>query len=134
LKIRFISDLTEIPILWDRVLPHIVFVNNTGLLTSDHIKAYLENGSYFMWIAEDGDKIVGVLTCYFIEYPLQWCMRIVTLGGENMDSWFEGLPVIEKWAKEYGCTSIELHGRKGWEKFLNKDGYGFENVILRKKL
>lgn len=42
------------------------------------------------------------------------------------------LGVVEAWAKELGCTRMEIMGRKGWERVL-KD-YTFKSITLKKEL
>ena len=52
-------------------------------------------------------------------------------GATNSQEW---LDIIEKWAEENDCDSIETYCRKGFIKKLEKFGYSNTYVVLGKEL
>lgn len=58
------------------------------------------------------------------------------LAGGNMAELKAMTPSIEQWARDRGCTSAYLTGRKGWEKtWLTRDGgYTPRLVVFEKAL
>ena len=54
------------------------------------------------------------------------------LGGGEMDALKALDEPIEAWAREQGCTRIEIQGRRGWERALR--GYRHRGVVLTREL
>lgn len=61
---------------------------------------------------------------FFIEY----------IAGDNMDRWLDLLEKLEDNAREEGCKSIALCGRRGWQRALARRGYSELAVVLGKQL
>jgi hypothetical protein len=45
-------------------------------------------------------------------------------GGEKLPRWKQPmLKLLQRFAKDHGCSVIESYGRPGWEKVFRNDGY-----------
>jgi hypothetical protein len=128
-----ILDKTEIEDFWPKIEHHVLKLKNSQI-KPEYVKQYLIDGSYFAMVAEQDGVCHGVMIFYFVEYPSEWSCRIMGLAGVGIDRWSPFLRDFENIVKDYGCSSIELQGRKGWERFLKDDDYEFESITLRKKI
>jgi hypothetical protein len=66
-----------------------------------------------------------------VDYPQRISCRIWLAGGD-MDELMEAEKNICVWARELGCSSMEIIGRKGWERQLSD--YTASAVVLVKEL
>lgn len=66
-----------------------------------------------------------------VDYPQRATCRIWLAGGD-MDELLEAEKQVCEWAKTQGCTSMEIIGRKGWERVL-KD-YNPTATVLTKDM
>lgn len=56
----------------------------------------------------------------------------VWLAGGSLDGLIAMLPDVEAFAKAMHCASIELTGRKGWQRIFPRFGYAFDGVKMVK--
>jgi hypothetical protein len=136
----FISGITSdrIDDVWDRCAKFIEMGNEHSqheMGTSD-IYDKLINQEMQLWVVFDEEgKIKCALTTEVVEYPIKKVCRIVTLGGVNLNDWVEQwLDMLERWAEENDCDSIETYCRKGFTKKLEKFGYENTYTVLGKEL
>lgn len=67
------------------------------------------------------------------DYPRKRTCIVRMLGGKSLPQEWRGyLSLVEEWAREQGCSAMEVFGRKGWARKL--DGYDLQQVVLRKEL
>ncbi len=90
------------------------------------------SGSSHMWVAREGRKKRGVVTTAINTYPQTKTCLIHLLGGEGIEHWVHLISEIEKWGKDSGCDSVEIHGRPAWKKLL--PDYSTDRIILTKGL
>lgn len=93
------------------------------------------HGSMQLWLVYDderGSLLVAAVVTSIIDAPRQKRCLIAYLGGEGIWDWIHFLGQIEAWAKEQGCTLIDMRTRPGMEKIL--PGYSRQAVVLRKSL
>ena len=79
-----------------------------------------------LWVSFDTETkvIVGFLITEVVEYPQVKMLVMHFTGGQDFKSWVpDGLPKIQKFARDNGCIKIESHGRAGWEKMWKEYGY-----------
>ena len=136
----YIAGITSdrIDDVWDRCSKFIEMgINHSQceLSTMDYYDR-LVNQEMQLWVVYDEEKqIKCALTTEVIEYPRKKVCRIVSLGGRNLDEWVERwLDILERWAEENDCDSIETYCRKGFIKKLEKFGYSNTYVVLGKEL
>jgi hypothetical protein len=117
---------------WSRVrhflLPAIAW---DGDWTEEQVVAALVEGAAQLWIGEDDRVRCAVVTCLSKTARGLVC-EIWLMGGEDRKRWLHFLERIETAARERGCVSIELIGRKGWARLL--PDYRQKAIILRKAL
>tara|TARA_R110000851_G_scaffold192127_1_gene342655 strand:+ start:103 stop:531 length:429 start_codon:yes stop_codon:yes gene_type:complete len=136
----YIAGITSdrIDDVWDRCSKFIEMgINHSQceLSTMDYYDR-LVNQEMQLWVVYDEEKqIKCALTTEVIEYPRKKVCRIVSLGGRNLDEWVERwLDILERWAEENDCDSIETYCRKGFIKKLEKFGYTNTYTVLGKEL
>lgn len=65
-------------------------------------------------------------------FPLVKVCRIWLAGGDMDELVNVMLPDVEAWAKDNGCTRVEIVGRKGWKRALPE--YREPYAVLHKEL
>jgi hypothetical protein len=93
--------------------------------------ADLATGMAQLWIGEDEQVRCGVVTCLSRTARGLVC-EIWLMGGRGRRDWLHFISVIEDAARQRGCLSIELIGRKGWARLLPR--YRMKAVVLEKVL
>lgn len=90
-----------------------------------------------IWVFQRDDGVVmGAGLTQFLEYPTHKTLHLVLCGGIDWDTWADQYYVVEKFAKDNGCSAVEQWGRKGWTKVLPQKIPGFETVyyVMRKEI
>jgi hypothetical protein len=85
-----------------------------------------------LWLVREGDCIVGLAITELLDYPRRRCCRYLLLAGEGFDRWQHLQGEIEDWARANGCATMEMCGRRGWERKLR--GWRATHVELSKEL
>jgi hypothetical protein len=118
-KIVLISP-DDIPYIWEKVLPHIEAMqpHSEGELLPADFYEFLTKAEMQLWAAVEEKEVLASMVTQIIPYPRKRVLRIISIGGEDMDKWIGFIPLIEAWALSVGCTSLECWGRKGWLKVL----------------
>tara|TARA_R110002072_G_scaffold59447_3_gene151311 strand:- start:77 stop:499 length:423 start_codon:yes stop_codon:yes gene_type:complete len=110
---------------WEEVSGHLQspVEQSGGRYRLEDVFHSIYNGDYHLWIVLD-EKIVAAAVTGFTDYPRKRMLTCHFLGGSRMDEWVEDMDVIfEKWARDHGASGIELTGRKGWGRALDKLGW-----------
>jgi hypothetical protein len=105
------------------------FVNDAaeateGRYTTEDLYMMARNPENNLWIAYDESEVKGFVLTSINTYPHRKILAMNFCGGKEFDSW--KTPIIDtlkRFAKEFGCDSIEAYGRKGWAKILKDEGY-----------
>ena len=85
----------------------------------------LRKGDKNLWIAFEGDAVLGAVTSEVVDYPGRRMLILHFCGGEDMASWFTPmLDTLERWARDNNCNGIEVFGRDGWKRWLGRSGFG----------
>jgi len=71
-----------------------------------------------LWIATEGGEVLAAMVTQYIPYPRKKVLRVISIGGGDMDKWFPFYPELEAFAQGLGCSHLEAWGRKGWGKIL----------------
>ena len=112
----------DVKAIWPHVKHHVDRCNEHSeveLTTQDFYNALIR-GEMQLWLAVDKSNILACMVTQIAPYPSKRVLRIIALGGVEMERWIEFLPDIEHWALNMGCTSLEAWGRKGWLKILRE--------------
>lgn len=102
-------------------------------LDLEDVYSRLETGEWTLWISKVETIIVSAAVTSFIYYPKYTALRIVLCAGSDTN-WAEATAYLEEVAKHNGCETLEVLGRKGWERALRSRGFEFQNITLSKRL
>ena len=124
--------------IWEKTKPHLekALEYGDGEFQIDDVLKFLLDRTMQLWVLCDTDSrdvLIAVCT-EIIDYPRSKICRVVLFGGISGMMWQEYLTIIEDWAKEQGCSSIESLARKGMAKKLIKLNYKPVYQVSRKKL
>jgi hypothetical protein len=93
----------------------------------------VETGLQHLWIAFTDERILGVVTTRFVEYPSFRRLEIVFCAGDNLKDWMRPmLDVLGHWHDDNKCTGMELVGRSGWERMLAREGFKKTYIVMEK--
>ena len=127
---------TVLPQLWDGVIP--LFEKGIKywdvFMELEDIYKLIQSGKYDLWLVmENTDVLLAILT-EILNYPRVKVLRILYVGGTDLDRALEALDQLELWAKRDGATRCEVSGRMGWIRKLHSRGYNLESYLLTKDL
>jgi hypothetical protein len=105
---------------------------NRGSLTEEDVYNLIQDKKMQLWGIHDGD-LKAVFTTMVVNYFREKRLRLVMIGGHEMDNWLEiTAESMDRFARENGCSGIELWGRRGWVKKLERFGYEeYETVVIK---
>lgn len=85
-------------------------------------------GTRLLWVVHnEKPEIIASYTTCFRQYPMYKSLIVEYMGGSNMDEWLDDcVEIMESFAGSSECDTIEVKGRKGWERKLTK--YGVEHT------
>jgi hypothetical protein len=122
--------------VWDDVLPYLQATLDMGgnKFSVDFIKRGIENRNMQLWVSysDSGFQMFGITE--IVNYENKKACRMLWGGGIMYDSYAAHVGIIEQWAKDNGCHSIELHGRMGWNKVLADNGFKPIHYVAEKQL
>lgn len=115
--------------VWDLVLP---FIERAREACPDYIACRelapdilrkIEGRKYQLWLIHADGQIVAV-SVTSVEKMSQGSVCVVQYqSGVDLDGWLDVFKdSITGWARENGCTQMQLVGRKGWERKLLSRG------------
>lgn len=102
-------------------------------LTEDY-KKYIESGVFQLWIIVEKDNLIGMGVTEIVKYP-QYNICLIRVLATDTGKGLETVQTtaIEDWAVANNCKRIELEGRKGWLKVLDKVGWKPSPYIIMNK-
>lgn len=102
-----------------------------GKYTEESVLESIRNRQMQLWVAGETEVLVACVTT-ICDYPGKKVCNLMFVGGKDMNEWKHSLSLIEEWAKSLGCDSLEVWGRKGWERILSD--YDVIHTVIRKSL
>lgn len=112
--------------LWPRIFPHLSKASEYtfGRYEPEDILEAVVSGDAHLWIAFDGEDIVGITITRFWQYPRKKCLDVMFLGGEKLNEWKDLMfDTVHSWAHDSGCVAIEASGRVGFARLFKDRGY-----------
>jgi hypothetical protein len=107
---------------------------DAGRMTLTDIKDAVEDQQMQLWGLHDG-ILRAVMVTELINYPQMRVVRIVAVGGRDMDMWLDTLiKTIEQWGAENGAHAMEFVGRMGWQKALSKKGWINPQIMMTRMI
>jgi hypothetical protein len=98
------------------------------LRTPEGLKTDVHSGSSLLWVAMDGRRVVGAGVT---ERHKDSCW-IIAWGADDQKQCASLLSTIEDFARQQGCKSVRLCGRRGWERML--PDYRTKAIVMEKVL
>ena len=104
-KIAMISP-DDINVVWDHISEYIQHVvdHSRGEATLEDYYEHISTGDMQLWVAVSKNEVLACMVTQIAPYPSKRVLRIIALGGVEMERWIEFLPDIEHWAMNMGCT------------------------------
>lgn len=119
-----IASLTE------TLIPHM-----NKLYTIDSMVEGFKNGTMVPWVVVTDGEIVAFIATEVFQCPLQKVLSLRFGAAKNMASCIDlVLNTLEQHARDNGCSSVEISGRMGWLRALDKHGYEPAYVTLSKEI
>ena len=111
---------SDVEALWVDIEPFLVrsLKHAEGELAPDDLIPHLDDGKLRVWIAVVDKEIIASMVTEIIQYPRKKIVRVITLSGKDMDSWYQFLPLLEGYAISNDCSSLEAWTRKGMARKL----------------
>jgi hypothetical protein len=98
----------------------------------DVVEADVLTRGAILWVAfVEGRPTAAAVTQIDTTERSKVC-TILACGGEHIENWIGFLPIIEGYARQFGCDCVRLMGRKGWARILKN--YRTDKVILERRL
>ena len=103
-----------------------------GRQTFKSVRDSVAEGRYQLWMAFDEmNTPIGALVTQIEFYPGRKMLNYLFIGGRELVDWhIEMLDSLKRFAKENRCDGMELVGRKGWEKYMKKFGWGASHIVI----
>lgn len=95
--------------------------------TEDDVIRELATGRAQIWGTEAGAIVTQLVTA---DEPLLH----IWLGGGRLNDLIALLPGLRAWGRAQGARAIWLHGRKGWNRALRREGFEPVGEELRRAL
>jgi hypothetical protein len=119
-----ISSLTE------TLIPHM-----EKLYTIESMVEGFKNGTMVPWVVVSDGEIEAFIATETFQCPLQKVLVLRFGAAKNMASCIDlVLNTLEQHARDNGCSSVEISGRMGWLRALDKHGYEPAYVTLSKEI
>ncbi|MHA1538902.1 MAG: hypothetical protein ACTSXQ_00315 [Alphaproteobacteria bacterium] len=122
-NIKFIGvERGHIKEIWPFILPLLRKSESRlgGRYRAEDYYASLLSGDTQLWVYFEGKELKALSLTAIVNYALYKACQISLVAGGSFNNWIKYMDVIEDWAFSKGCKRIELRGRKGWRKRLNK--------------
>ncbi len=123
----------DVPRVWHDVRPWISSALEQGdaAFTPEQTLDAILCGRMGLWLIYDGDNPLGAFTTLVD----RGAVTVFTLGGEGMADWLdEADDFVTSYGRLQGCRFVNLTGRRGWTKILQRRGYKEVSVNVVKDL
>lgn len=111
----------NVDLVWPLVVEKIeaAIARGDGEYRSGDVLVNLRAGRAQLWLGHDETLKIKMIAVTRIEvWPAVKRFRVDILSGEGLTEWLPVLPVLESWAKDWGCEEIVGNVRPGMGKRL----------------
>jgi hypothetical protein len=106
-----------------------------GRASVDDILRFVLNQQMQLWVVHEENTIYGHVVTEIKEYPRCKMLVVQYCAGEPDHMQYvddEIFDLLDRFAKDAGCTGIEFVGRPGWRKQAEKYGFEVRSVMYQK--
>jgi hypothetical protein len=106
-----------------------------GRATVDDILRFVFTGQMQLWIGHKENTIYGHVITEIKEYPQCKMLVVQYCAGEPNHMQYvddEIFDLLDRFAKDTGCSGVEFVGRPGWRKQAEKYGFEVRSVMYQK--
>lgn len=100
----------------------------------DKLEAMCLEGSADLWLIRDAAGVVGAIITEVVETTKGLTCHFLAASGSFTDDGDMSLGTIERWARGKGCVRLELTGRLGWLRRLERRGWREAATIHQKDI
>lgn len=116
--------------LTESLVPHM-----HKLYTIESMVDGFKAGTMVPWAVVTDGEVVAFIATEVFQCPLQKVLVLRFGAAKNMESCIDlVLSTLEQHARDNGCSSMEISGRMGWLRVLDKHGYQPAYVTLSKEI
>ena len=127
-------DPARVHLVWPLV-KHLIHaaMNKGGGCDFAEMETSVLRGEKLLWVAADEAVIwAAVVTGLHVQQDHKFCM-IWAAGGRDRPRWHDMMKsAIEKFAKDEGCKTIRISGRRGWAREF--PDYKLISILLEKAI
>lgn len=123
----------DIEHIWDILLP---LVSNERMLnnwvSSETLKTQLISNKADLWVNYELTSFAIGATYSRTDGSKTYIVNYMASSNGSKEGWDETIKTIEEQAKDWGCTTIQVKGRRGWQRAL--PDYKLVQITLEKEL
>jgi|TARA_R110000765_G_scaffold128799_1_gene227094 hypothetical protein len=116
--------------VWDKAAPFLQRAIDVtrGKHNIETLYEEIKTGKEHLWaFYNEEDEMVGSLTTEFTYYPLRVNLSVAFLGSDDCsfssEDWVATLGPLEEFGKLYGCSALEITGRRAWARYFKDSGF-----------
>lgn len=116
----------QVKVVWPRLAGHMekAAEYTYGRYEPEDILESITQYDHQLWIAYEAQDITGITVTRIAQYPRKRCLDMVFCAGDGGMAWKDPmLKMMQHWAYDNHCDTIESSGRVGWSKIFKDDGY-----------
>ena len=100
----------------------------------DDLRRLLTTGGMELWCVFDArqTQLLAAIASEVMEYPKARVFCLAFCGGTELERWAHWISAFDDIARERGCTSVRIAGRKGWGRVFPE--YAERARIFEKRL
>lgn len=119
--------------IWPNVRPLIQrAIQKTNLCNFGDVEREILSGLQQLWLAWNGTAIEAAAVTQLANIGDRKICTIVACGGIDQKRWLPLIAGIEQFARDEGCRTVRIIGRKGWQRILAD--YRANYVVMDREL
>lgn len=106
-----------------------------GEITLEEIRKGVSLGEYGVIAVYEGDVPIAAVAIEVRNHPNKRVLYITLAGGSRSDEWVSLVVAeAERYARQFGCSSVYISGRRGWVKKLANEGFHEYYTVIGKEV
>lgn len=94
----------------------------------------MQNKEMLFIVMDDTGKVIGFTSSAIVEYDEVKLLQVRMLAGDFFSEWIDEMhEILEKFARENNCHGMELIGRRGWVRKLERFAWREAFVTVEKR-